>query len=75
MKEPLGACPVCGGELYQREDDKPRAVKNRLLVYGKQTSMLIQYYRNQGKLVEINGLQNVEEVTSDLLKSLELLAT
>lgn len=70
-----GTCPVCGGELYQREDDKTDAVKNRLLVYEEQTSMLIQYYRNQGKLVEINGLQNVEEVTSDLLKSLEALAT
>lgn len=70
-----GTCPACGGELYQREDDKPDAVKNRLLVYEEQTSMLIQYYRNQGKLVEINGLQNVEEVTSDLLKSLEALAT
>ena len=70
-----GKCPVCGGELYQREDDKPDAVKNRLRVYGEQTSRLIEYYRNQGKLAEINGLQNVEEVTSDLLKSLEALAT
>ena len=70
-----GTCPVCGGELYQREDDKPEAVKNRLKVYDEQTSPLIEYYRYQGKLVEINGLQNVEEVTSDLLKSLETLAT
>ena len=68
-----GTCPACGGELYQREDDKPDAVRNRLIVYEEQTSMLIQYYRNQGKLVEINGSQNVEEVTSDLLKSLEAL--
>jgi len=71
----VGTCPACGGELYQREDDKPDAVKNRLIVYEEQTSMLIQYYRNQGKLVEINGSKNVEEVTSDLLKSLEALAT
>jgi len=70
-----GTCPACGGELYQREDDKPDAVKNRLIVYEEQTSMLIQYYRNQGKLVEVNGSKNVEEVTSDLLKSLEALAT
>lgn len=68
-----GICPACGGELYQREDDKPEAVKNRLKVYEEQTSPLIEYYRGQGKLVEINGLQNVEEVTSDLLKSLETL--
>ena len=70
-----GECPVCGGELYQREDDKPEAVRNRLKVYEQQTSPLVEYYRGQGKLVEINGLQNVEEVTSDLLKTLEALAT
>lgn len=69
-----GKCPVCGGELYQREDDKPEAVRNRLKVYEQQTSPLIEYYRGQGKLVEINGLQNVEEVTSDLLRTLEALA-
>ena len=70
-----GTCPACNGELYQREDDKPDAVKNRLRIYGEQTSRLIEYYRNQGKLAEVNGLQHVEEVTSDLLKSLESLAT
>ncbi len=70
-----GKCPVCSGELYQREDDKPEAVRNRLNVYEQQTSPLVEYYRGQGKLVEINGLQNVEEVTFDLLKTLEALAT
>jgi adenylate kinase len=70
-----GICPVCGGELYQREDDRPEAVMNRLKVYEEQTAPLIAYYQSQGKLVEINGMQNVEEVTSDLLKSLEALAT
>lgn len=70
-----GICPVCGGELYQREDDRPEAVMNRLKVYEEQTAPLVAYYQSQGKLVEINGMQNVEEVTSDLLKSLEPLAT
>jgi adenylate kinase len=70
-----GKCPVCGGELYQRDDDRPEAVMNRLKVYEEQTSPLISYYKNQGKLDEINGLHSVEEVTSDLLKSLEALAT
>ena len=70
-----GICPVCGGELYQREDDRPEAVMNRLKVYEEQTAPLVSYYRSQGKLVEINGMQNVEEVTSDLLKALEPLAT
>jgi adenylate kinase len=70
-----GICPVCCGELYQREDDRPEALMNRLKVYEEQTAPLIAYYQSQGKLVEINGMQNVEEVTSDLLKSLEALAT
>lgn len=70
-----GICPVCGGELYQREDDRPEAVMNRLKVYEEQTAPLVAYYQSQGKLVEINGMQNVEEVTSDLLKALEPLAT
>lgn len=69
-----GKCSVCGGELYQREDDKPEAVRNRLQVYEEQTSPLVEYYRGQGKLVEVNGLQDVEGVTSDLLKALEGLA-
>ena len=76
-KEAAGSrvCLVCGGELYQREDDRPEAVMNRLKVYEEQTAPLIKYYQGQGKLVEINGMQNVEEVTSDLMKSLEALAT
>ncbi len=69
-----GVCPACGGELYQREDDKPESVRNRLIVYEEQTSPLIEYYRSQGKLVEINGLQGVEGVTSDLLAALGGLA-
>lgn len=66
-----GACPVCGGELYQREDDKPEAVRNRLQVYAAQTSPLIDYYREQGKLVDVNGQQDVDGVTSELLQALE----
>ncbi len=67
-----GTCPACGGELYQREDDKPEAVRNRMQVYTAQTSPLIDYYRGQGKLVEVNGLQPVESVTADVLQALEV---
>ena len=71
-EEASGApCPACGGELYQREDDKPEAVRNRLQVYGAQTFPLIDYYKGQGKLVEVNGLQDVEGVTRELLQALE----
>jgi adenylate kinase len=61
-----GKCDVCGGELYQREDDKPEVAKNRLKVYFEQTAPLIEYYRGRGLLVEINGEQSIEKVQEDL---------
>jgi adenylate kinase len=50
-----GKCDRCGGELYQRDDDKAETVKKRLEVYFKETSPLIDYFRKAGKLLEING--------------------
>ena len=52
-----GRCDKCGGELYQRDDDKPETVRNRLGVYNQQTAPLIDYYARAGKLVEVNGEQ------------------
>ena len=62
-------CPYdkCQGEyLYQRDDDKPETVRSRLKVYWQQTSPLIEYYRDQGVLVEIKGDQPMEAVEADL---------
>ena len=61
-----GVCDKDGGELYQRDDDKPDTVRKRLQVYWEQTSPLIDYYRRQGVLVEINGDQPIDTVTADL---------
>jgi len=61
-----GVCDNDGGELYQRDDDKPETVRQRLKVYWEQTSPLIDYYRSQGVLVEINGDQPIDAVTADL---------
>jgi len=66
-----GVCDFDGSELYQRDDDKVETVKNRIQVYLKQTSPLIAYYREQGKLVEVQGGQAIEDVTKDLLNVLE----
>jgi len=66
-KEP-GKCDQCGGELYQRDDDKPETVRNRLGVYTQQTAPLIDYYKGQGKLLEVNGEQEAGAVGTDLLK-------
>ena len=50
-----GVCDRCGGELYQRADDNVETIKNRLKVYFAETSPLIDYYKQSGKLLEING--------------------
>lgn len=61
-------CQTCGGELYQRSDDKEETAVNRLDVYDRQTAPLVEYYQGKGLLHEINGDQPVEEVTRSILK-------
>lgn len=65
-----GVCDVCGEALILRDDDKPETVKNRLNVYHDQTQPLIDYYTNQGILVEVDGTKNMDEVFADILKIL-----
>jgi len=66
-----GICDYCGGELYQREDQKPEAVKRRLEVYEEQTKPLIDYYRKKGILVDFNAEGEKEEVSKRLFELLE----
>jgi len=61
-----GVCDNDGGELYQRDDDKPETVRKRLEVYWEQTSPLIDYYREKGILAEINGDQPIDAVAAEL---------
>ncbi len=58
-----GSCDRCGGELYQRDDDKPEVIAERLRVYARDTSPLVDYYGAQGKLVGIDATGPVEDVT------------
>ena len=60
-----------GGELVQREDDRPETVNKRLDVYERQTAPLVDYYRSTGKLLEINALAPVEEVTRAIAAKLD----
>lgn len=69
-KEP-GKCDSDGSELYQRDDDKAETVRRRIDVYFEQTSPLIMYYRDHGKLVEVDGMQSIEQVTADILAALK----
>ena len=48
-----GICDYCGGELYHREDDKPKAIEKRLIIYEKDTKPLIDYYKEKGLLREV----------------------
>jgi adenylate kinase len=66
-----GKCDRCGGELYQRDDDKPTTIKERLKVFFAQTAPLIDYYTRTGKLVEVNGVGAVEEVQKGILNALK----
>lgn len=61
-----GVCDRDGGELYQREDDKPDTVRQRLAVYMDQTSPLVDYYRGRGILSDIKGDQSIEEVGKEI---------
>lgn len=67
-----GVCDIDGSELYQRDDDTVETVKKRLQVYAEKTLPLINYYREQNKLVEIQGDQPKEKVTKDLLAALNI---
>jgi adenylate kinase len=60
-----GVCDECGGELYQREDDRPEVVRNRL-EKQKPPADLIEHFRKSGVLTEINGLQSLDAVTAAL---------
>jgi len=65
-----GVCDICGGELYQREDDKRETAIRRLEVYFEQTKPIIDYYREAHKLCEVNGEQPIAHVTDDLMACL-----
>jgi adenylate kinase len=62
-----GVCDDDGSQLYQRPDDAPDTVKNRIDVYHRQTSPLIEYFRGLDLLVEVDGSQEIDQVTRQIL--------
>ena len=69
--EQAGVCDRCGGELYQRPDDTPETQKHRIEVYFEQTAPLIDYYKEKGILVEVDGRPGIDEIQTQLLGILE----
>ena len=63
-------CPTCGGEVYQREDDKAEVIARRLEVYAEQTAPIISFYRNEGLLISVSASGSVEDITASAISAL-----
>ena len=70
LRKWTGVCDRCGGELFQREDDREQTIANRLQVYEKQTAPLVQYYRERGLLREIDGVGEIDEIRARVIGAL-----
>jgi adenylate kinase len=68
--EVTGVCDGCGGELYQRDADRRDVAENPLHVYIEQTMPVIQYYRDVDSLIEVDGEQDIEKVSHDLMAAI-----
>jgi adenylate kinase len=66
-----GKCDKCGGELYQRPDDREETVKERIGVFLAQTVPVLDYYEKQGKLVRVNGNSGVQAVAREIVSALK----
>jgi adenylate kinase len=65
-----GICDRCGGELFQRDDDREETIANRLNVYEAQTAPLVDYYRKQGLLRDIDGVGEIAEIRARVTQAL-----
>lgn len=68
----VDTCPRCGGEMYQRDDDKPETIQHRLDVYQSQTAPLVEYYKGHSILKEVDGDRPVDDVYADVKTLLAL---
>lgn len=59
-------CDACGGELIRRSDDNPEVLKNRIQIYETQTAPIIDYYKQQGNVININGEPSIQEVEQEI---------
>ena len=71
----LDICDRCGGEVVQREDDTPEAVKKRLRLYFEQTQPLLAYYEERGLLAAVDGDQPIDAVTDEILGAIARVAS
>ncbi len=64
-------CDKCGGELYQRSDDREETVKDRLSIFFAQTVPILDYYKKQGKLIRVNGNLGIQGVAGEIISALK----
>ena len=62
-----GVCSVCGGQVIQRADDQPEAIRSRLEAYERDTAPLLDFYRERGLLVSVDGSRAPDDVTADIV--------
>ncbi len=67
-------CDQCGGELFQRDDDREQTIANRLSVYEAQTAPLVEYYRERGLLRDVDGVGQAEDISRRIMTALGDLA-
>lgn len=67
-------CDQCGGELYQRDDDKAETVEKRLEVYEQQTAPVIDYYKGRGLVIAVDGTKEIDQVFADITAKLRGMA-
>lgn len=65
-----GACDACGGETYQRDDDREETVRRRLTVYAEQTAPLVRFYEGRGLLRRVAGTGEIGEIFARMVRSL-----
>ncbi len=66
----IDVCDSCGGELYQRDDDKEETIEKRLEVYDEETHPLIEYYKDKGLYRAVAGIGSVDSITEAIVKAL-----
>lgn len=70
IKDEKERCPICGNEIFQRIDDTPERIKTRLGIYYKDTKVVVDYYKDKGLLIEIDGMPRIEAVNENILKKI-----
>jgi adenylate kinase len=66
----IGKCDACGGEIYQRDDDKESVIARRLEVYGEQTAPIIDFYKQAGLLITVAAIGEVNVITENVIRAL-----